>query len=93
MNERISKTPLAVEQRRWNIRVVVARDKYTVATISQGMNDREEYARLFSAAPELLDALKNLRAEIEAISGYWTEGLDNFAQQADAAIAKAEDQS
>jgi hypothetical protein len=70
--------------------VKVAADGYHVATVSPGMNDAGDYARLFAASPDLLIALKNLRAEIEAISGYWTEGLDNFAMQADAAIAKAE---
>ena len=31
-----------------------------------------------------------MRGEIEAISGYWTEGLANFAQQADEVISKVE---
>jgi len=64
--ERIVAAPLAVAQRRWNIRVVVAADDYTVTTISQDMNDREEYARLFAAAPELLAALKQYVATYPA---------------------------
>ncbi len=41
-------------------------------------------------SPDALSALKDLRREIDAISEYWTEGLSNFAQQADAVIAAAE---
>lgn len=53
---RIMTTPLAVDARGSSVRVVVAADKYTVANVSEGMNDREEYARLFAAAPEFLAA-------------------------------------
>ncbi len=38
---------------------------------------------------EVLKALKDIRGEIDLIQGCWTEGLDNFAQQADHAIALA----
>jgi hypothetical protein len=88
--ERILQTPLRAERRGGNASVKVTADGYHVATVSPGMNDAGDYARLFAAAPDLLVALKNLRAEIELISGFWTEGLDNFAMQADQAIAKAE---
>lgn len=54
--DRIAATPLAVDARGDSIRVVVAADKYTVANISSGMNDREEYARLFAVAPALMQA-------------------------------------
>lgn len=53
---RIANTPLAVDVRGDSVRVVVAADEYTVASISAGMNDREEYARLFAAAPALMQA-------------------------------------
>lgn len=44
-----------------------------------------------AAAPELLEALKALRQNVDKdLSGYWTESTSNFMQQADAAIAKAE---
>lgn len=46
-------------------------------------------ARLIATAPDLLEALEAMRSEIELISGYWTEGLANFAQMADRVIAKA----
>lgn len=73
MNERIAKTPLAVVQHRWNIRVVVAADKYTVATISQGMNDREEYGRLFAAAPNMLAALHKAHDYLDSHGNGWEE--------------------
>ncbi|CAN7378539.1 hypothetical protein LJR220_003368 [Bradyrhizobium sp. LjRoot220] len=80
--ERIASTPLAIEQRRWNIRVVVAADKYTVATVSQGINDREEYARLFSAAPDMLAALHRITNAVEISAADIAVAL--------AAISKAE---
>lgn len=46
-------------------------------------------ARLIAAAPELLEALAAIRRELDAMSGSWTEGMANFAQMADAALAKA----
>jgi hypothetical protein len=58
--ERILSTPLAVDTRGMQARVVVAADKYTVAVISHGMNDRAEYALLFARAPQLLTALRRL---------------------------------
>lgn len=42
------------------------------------------------AAPDMLAALKAMRGELDEMSGYWTEGMANFAQQADLAIDKAE---
>jgi hypothetical protein len=48
-----------------------------------------EAAKLTAAAPALLKALQDMRGEIDAIQGYWTEGLDNFAMQADQAIEMA----
>lgn len=48
-------------------------------------------ARILAAAPDLLDALKALRKNVNTdLSGYWTESTSNFIQQADAAIKKAE---
>lgn len=56
--------------------------------------DEEQWqadAALIAAAPDLLDALKALRKNVDVdLSGYWTESTSNFMQQADAAIAKAE---
>lgn len=60
MNTRITTTPLATDCRGSSVRVIVARDKYTVANVSQGMNDREEYARLFAASPEMLQMLQTM---------------------------------
>ena len=42
----------------------------------------------------LLDALKNILSELNGpMMGLWTEGMDNIVQQAEAAIAQAEDRS
>jgi hypothetical protein len=57
-NRRIALTPLSIDVRGTSVRVVVAADKYTVANVSEGMNDRREYARLFAAAPMLLEAIE-----------------------------------
>ncbi len=47
--------------------------------------------RLNAAAPDLLRALRDLRKNVDTdLHGYWTESTDNFMQQADAAILKAE---
>lgn len=48
---------------------------------------------LIAASPDLLEALTKMRAEINKLSGQWTERLDTLAQMADAAIAKARGQS
>lgn len=56
--KRVMSTPLAVDVRGSSIRVVVAADKYTVALVSEGMNDREAYARLFALSVEMLAVLK-----------------------------------
>lgn len=50
---RMSREPLTVDIRGSSVRVVTG-SNYTVANISQGMNDRVAYARLFAAAPDLL---------------------------------------
>jgi hypothetical protein len=48
-------------------------------------------ARLIAAAPDLFDALRLVREELEAMSGQWTERMATLAQLADAALAKVED--
>jgi hypothetical protein len=58
--ERIQSTQLGVDVRGDSVRVVVAADKYTVARISEGMNDRELYARMFTAARDLYLAIRPL---------------------------------
>lgn len=63
--ERILNTPLTVDGRARAVRVTVARDKYTVALISDGMNDRQEYAKLFAAAPKLWELLEAASVYIE----------------------------
>jgi hypothetical protein len=50
---------------------------------------KREDAILLASAPQLLKALQDMRGEIDSIQGYWTEGLDNFAMQADQAIEHA----
>lgn len=75
---RIASTPLAVDARGSSVRVVVAADKYTVANISAGMNDREEYARLFAAAPALMQAGDELAgAAVDFILAI-SEGRDDW---------------
>lgn len=65
MNERVLGTSLSTDTRGSSVRVVVTADRYTVANISEGMNDREVYARLFAAAPDLLRALQTVRLMIQ----------------------------
>jgi hypothetical protein len=85
---RIMQTPLAVAERETGTaRVVVAADKFTVATINIGMNDRTEYARLFAASPDLLAALRAI--VWQALQGKVLP-RDACVAQARAAIAKAE---
>jgi hypothetical protein len=55
--DRILATPLKATERGGMSSVRVAADSFHVATISAGMNDQPEYARLFAAAPELALAL------------------------------------
>lgn len=82
---RILSTPLAFDVRGDSVRIVVAADKYTVANISEGMNDREEYARLFAAAPELLGVVQTLLQHI-----VFDEEGDLDCDEFDAMIARAE---
>ena len=51
--DRILTTPLKATERGGMSSVRVAADSSHVATISAGMNDQPEYARLFAAAPDL----------------------------------------
>lgn len=46
-------------------------------------------AYILAAAPDLLEALKVLHANVEELSGFWNESTSNFMQMAEAAIAKA----
>lgn len=58
--ERILSTPLKATERGGMNSVRVAADSYHVATISAGMNDQAEYARLFAEAPALVQLLREL---------------------------------
>jgi hypothetical protein len=55
--DRILTTPLKATERGGMSSVRVAADGFHVATISAGMNDQPEYARLFAASSDLLTAL------------------------------------
>lgn len=95
--KRIMSTPLAVDVRGDSVRVVVAADKYTVAKISEGMNDRKDYARLFALSLEMLAALKEADATLTAEDACDIDpivGSDNPHEHAAglvrAVIAKAE---
>lgn len=39
---------------------------------------------------ELIDAVKALLADVQAIKGYWTEGLDNSVQRVEQALKDAD---
>lgn len=58
--DRILATPLKATKRGGMSSVRVAADSFHVATISAGMNNQAEYARLFAAAPDLYQAIKPL---------------------------------
>lgn len=58
--DRILTTPLKATKRGGMSSVRVAADSFHVATISAGMNDQPEYARLFAAAPDLYQAIRPL---------------------------------
>ncbi|MCC8963743.1 hypothetical protein H8A95_15845 [Bradyrhizobium sp. Pear76] len=68
--ERILSTPLRAERRGGYAAVKVAADGYHVATVSPGMNDAGDYARLFAAAPAMLAALKSITRN-SALSDAW----------------------
>ena len=58
--QRIMEWPLKAEKRT----IRGAATGYHVTTISEGMNDREEYAHLFAVAPTLLGTLQSLVEEV-----------------------------
>lgn len=95
--KRIMSTPLAIDVRGGSVRIVVAGDKYTVAQISEGMNDRKAYARLFALSVEMLAALKQADETLTADDACNIDpivGSDNPHEHAAglvrAVIAKAE---
>jgi len=51
--------------------------------------ETEDYARLFAAAPDLLEALTRLRNDCDLTGLRDQAGFDCWLQMADAAIAKA----
>jgi hypothetical protein len=90
--QRIMECPLRADKQF----VRVAADGYHVTTISDGMNDCEEYARLFSAAPALLAALRLLADEISDLrhrnaihEGYGIQRIDGMVSLARTAITAA----
>lgn len=88
---RILSTPLKTDVRGGMSSVRVAADSFHVATISAGMNDQAEYARLFAAAPDLLEALQGLVRFTDAVRvqvGMGKSQLERLTK-AHAAIARA----
>jgi hypothetical protein len=77
-NARILQTPLSTDIRGSSVRVVVAADKYTVARISEGVNDRAEYARLFAAAPALLSTMDRA---IELLGDWLTDNTETVFEE------------
>ena len=71
-----------------------ATDNYHVTTISPGMNDSDEYASLFAAAPKLLqtlsalaDKMVELRERSAFAEGQDAKRIDQLLDDANAAIA------
>ena len=64
-------------------------DNYHVTTISSGMNDREEYARLFAAAPVILESLQALSDEIVDLRRSGAIGGGQDAERIDQIIVRA----
>src|SRR5579864_9209473 len=66
-----------------------SRTGYYVTTVSEGMNDRDEYARLFASAPKLLVALRSLSNVVEEAkhSGFLNENYDS--DRLDGALTRA----
>ncbi len=66
-----------------------ARDSYHVATISSGMNDREDYARLFAASPDLLESLRLLSEGISVMRRRGVIDEVNDIEWCDQTLARA----
>lgn len=73
-------------------RIESADGHWIAALIVNGKNEERGAAHLalLAAAPRLLDTLKRMRDELDAIPGYWTEGMSTLAQMADEDIKQAE---
>jgi hypothetical protein len=67
--------------------------KYLVADVWEhpsGDDVARANARLIAAAPDMLDALRAIRFEIECLSNHWVGPFKMAVDRVDAAIAKAE---
>jgi hypothetical protein len=83
--ERIRQMPLKAD----GAYVRGARDGYHVATISSGMNDREQYASLFAASPILLDMLRTLSDGVSDMRKRGVIDEERDAQWLDETLAQA----
>ena len=83
--ERIMKMPLKAD----DVFVRGAADSYHVATISSGMNNREDYARLFAAAPSLVATLRTLSDGIAEMRQRVVISDERDTQWLDATLARA----
>ncbi len=83
--QHIMKWPLKADKRS----VRGAATGYHVTTISDGMNDREEYARLFAAAPALLAALRSLADEVSDLRQRNAIGDNSDIRQIDGMLSHA----
>lgn len=84
--DRILTTPLKATEHGGMSSVRVAADSFHVATISAGMNDQAEYARLFAAAPDFAATLMKIAYSAHAdtapaLRGYAQDALDAFAKR------------
>ncbi|MGD0144494.1 MAG: hypothetical protein ABSC92_15180 [Rhizomicrobium sp.] len=84
--QRITAWPLRADKRS----VRGAATGYHVATISDGMNDREEYARLFAAAPNLLATLQSFVEEVSELRRQGTINEERDVVKIDALLARAQ---
>jgi len=85
--QRIMEWPLRADQHS----VRGAATGYHVTTISDGMNDREEYARLFAAAPNLLATLQSLVEEVLELRGRGILDEKQDIEKIDALLTQAQE--
>ncbi|PZR93471.1 MAG: hypothetical protein DI537_10135 [Stutzerimonas stutzeri] len=82
--ERIIGTPLKAV----GTMVRVASDNYQVATVHKGMNDASDYARIFAAAPVMMDVILFIEAQATSDPSYWRKTWPQHAELFDAAVVR-----
>lgn len=82
--ERILRTPLKAVGNT----VRVAGDNYHVATVQKGMNDVPEYARIFAAAPVMMDVILFIEAQSISHPKIWRRRWPEHTALFDAAVER-----